>query len=147
MKLPDKIFALRKSKGLSQEDLAEKMNVSRQTVSRWEVGSVSPDADNLKQLSNIFGVTVDYLLNDEYETNEDIHQAKDDKTPPSKNKNISPKALLITSIAFGVAALAFLIKAIDQLNIIYVILAVVDAIMSLVWIILYERIKKQSKDI
>lgn len=72
MKLSDKILALRKRMGLSQEELAEKLNVSRQAVSRWEVGSAQPDASNVLQLSKLFGVTADYLLNEEYESDRDV---------------------------------------------------------------------------
>ncbi len=67
MKLSEKIFTLRKEKGLSQEELAEKLNVSRQAVSRWEGGSALPDATNVLQLSKLFEVSADYLLNDDYE--------------------------------------------------------------------------------
>lgn len=72
MKLNEKILSLRKKLGLSQEELAEKLNVSRQAVSRWEVGSAQPDASNVLQLSKLFGVTADYLLNDEYESDRDV---------------------------------------------------------------------------
>ena len=72
MKLNEKILTLRKKMGLSQEELAEKLNVSRQAVSRWEVGSAQPDASNVLQLSKLFGVTADYLLNDEYESDRDV---------------------------------------------------------------------------
>lgn len=72
MKLNEKILALRKKQGMSQEELAEKLNVSRQAVSRWEVGSAQPDASNVLQLSKLFGVTADYLLNDEYESDRDV---------------------------------------------------------------------------
>lgn len=67
MNLSEKILSLRKKQNLSQEELAEKLNVSRQAVSRWEVGSSQPDASNLLQLSRLFGVSADYLLNDDYE--------------------------------------------------------------------------------
>jgi transcriptional regulator with XRE-family HTH domain len=72
VKLNEKILTLRKKQGLSQEELAEKLNVSRQAVSRWEVGSAQPDASNILQLSKLFGVTADYLLNDEYESDRDV---------------------------------------------------------------------------
>lgn len=72
MKLSEKILTLRKKLGLSQEELAERLNVSRQAVSRWEVGSAQPDASNVLQLSKLFGVTADYLLNDEYESDRDV---------------------------------------------------------------------------
>lgn len=64
MKLSEKIVALRKSRGLSQEALAQALGVSRQAVSRWEMGSAMPDAANILQLSKLFAVTADYLLND-----------------------------------------------------------------------------------
>ena len=72
MKLPDKIIKLRKAKGLSQEELAEQLNVSRQAISRWENGSALPDAQNVLQISKLFNVTTDYLLNDDYESDNDI---------------------------------------------------------------------------
>lgn len=72
MKLSEKILTLRKRQGMSQEELAERLNVSRQAISRWEVGSAQPDASNILQLSKLFGVSADYLLNDDYESDSDI---------------------------------------------------------------------------
>ena len=65
MELKEKLVSLRKSKGLSQMKLAEMMNVSRQAVSRWEVGTAVPSIDNLKCLSEIYGITIDVFLNEE----------------------------------------------------------------------------------
>ena len=65
MKLSDKIINLRKTNGWSQEDLAERLNVSRQAISRWENGTALPDANNILQLSKLFSVTADYLLNED----------------------------------------------------------------------------------
>ena len=62
MKLEEKISALRKQKGLSQEQLAEKIGVSRQSISKWELGKSAPDLNNIIALSNFFGVSTDYLL-------------------------------------------------------------------------------------
>ena len=70
MKLSEKIVQLRKSQGLSQEELAERLGLSRQAVSRWEIGTALPDAGNLLQLSRLFGVTADYLLDEERESPE-----------------------------------------------------------------------------
>ena len=72
MKLSDKIIKLRKAHVLSQEDFAEKLNVSRQAISRWENGTALPDAQNILMISKLFGVTTDYLLNDDYESDSDI---------------------------------------------------------------------------
>ncbi|MBQ7187458.1 MAG: helix-turn-helix transcriptional regulator [Ruminococcus sp.] len=64
MILADKIIDLRKKNGLSQEELAEKMNVSRQSVSKWEGAQSVPDLNKIIMLSEIFGVSTDYLLKD-----------------------------------------------------------------------------------
>ena len=64
MALPEKLYALRKKSGLSQEQLAEALNVSRQAISKWEGGSTTPESDKLLALSNYFGVSLDYLLKD-----------------------------------------------------------------------------------
>ena len=62
MTLSEKIVSIRKAHGWSQEDFAEKLNVSRQAISRWENGTALPDAQNVLQISKLFGVTTDYLL-------------------------------------------------------------------------------------
>lgn len=70
MILADKIIRLRKKNGWSQEELAEKMQVSRQAVSKWEGAQTVPDLERILQLSELFGVTTDYLLKDEMEEEE-----------------------------------------------------------------------------
>ena len=70
MILADKIIRLRKKNGWSQEELAEKMHVSRQAVSKWEGAQTVPDLGKVLQLSQLFGVTTDYLLKDEMELEE-----------------------------------------------------------------------------
>ncbi len=70
MILADKIIRLRKKNGWSQEELAEKMNVSRQAVSKWEGAQNVPELEKVLQLGELFGVTMDYLLKDEIENEE-----------------------------------------------------------------------------
>ena len=65
MTLEEKLVSLRKAKGLSQLKLAEMMNVSRQAISRWEVGAAVPSIENLRFLSRLYGVSIDYLVNEE----------------------------------------------------------------------------------
>ena len=67
MILADKIISLRKKAGWSQEELAQQLGVSRQSVSKWEGAQSVPDMDRILQLSRLFGVTTDYLLKDEIE--------------------------------------------------------------------------------
>ena len=63
----DKLIELRKKNGWSQEELAEKVNVTRQSVYKWESVQSIPDLDKILFLAQIFGVTTDYLLKDEIE--------------------------------------------------------------------------------
>ena len=70
MILADKIITLRKKNGWSQEELAEKVGVSRQAISKWESAQSVPDLDKILRMSEIFGVTTDFLLKDEMETEE-----------------------------------------------------------------------------
>ena len=77
MILADKIIRLRKKNGWSQEEFAEKMNVSRQAVSKWEGAQTIPDLGKILQLSSLFGVTTDYLLKDELEDEEFTENAQD----------------------------------------------------------------------
>ena len=67
MILADKIIDLRKKAGWSQEELAEKLGVSRQSVSKWEGAQSIPDMNKILQLSELFGVSTDYLLKDSME--------------------------------------------------------------------------------
>ena len=67
MILADKIIELRKKNGWSQEELAEKLDVSRQSVSKWEGAQSVPDMSRILKLSEVFGVSTDYLLKDEIE--------------------------------------------------------------------------------
>lgn len=63
MSVAERILASRKQKGISQEELAHKIGVSRQAVSKWESGQSIPDVEKVVALSRYFGVTTDYLLN------------------------------------------------------------------------------------
>lgn len=74
MILADKIILLRKKSGWSQEELAEKLNVSRQSISKWEGAQSVPGMDKILQLSEIFGVSTDYLLKDSIELEEYVEQ-------------------------------------------------------------------------
>ena len=64
MEFNNKLYDLRKKKGLSQEELANRLNVSRQTVSKWEVGDSTPDMEKLIAMSDLFGISLDELVLD-----------------------------------------------------------------------------------
>jgi len=144
MKLSEKIIKFRKTNGWSQEDLAEKMYVSRQAISRWENGTALPDANNILQLSKLFNVTTDYLLNEEYSSDTDIPCVKEVHDIMDSKKILYRKRFLIVSLLWLLSAGVWLILAINWLDVIYCVLAVVNATISLVYIILYEKEKKRE---
>lgn len=81
MILADKIVSLRKKAGWSQEDLAEKLGVTRQSVSKWEGAQSVPDMDKVVMMSRLFGVSTDFLLKDELDEETPCAAAQDDDTP------------------------------------------------------------------
>lgn len=141
MNLPDKIIKHRKSNGWSQEEFAEKLNVSRQAVSRWENGSALPDAQNILQISRLFDVTTDYLLNDDYESDKDIPCIKKANNVIDTQKRNYTRLSVIASIAFAISAVIWLFLAISTLEIIYVVLTIACAVLSAIYIIIYEKNK------
>ena len=95
MNIADRIQHLRKTKGLSQEELADKVGVSRQSVSKWESEQSVPDVEKIVLLSEIFEVTTDYLL-------------KGIETPPRETQKQKPDAMLFTTAATALVALGLL---------------------------------------
>lgn len=67
--LSEKLYMLRKKSGLSQEQLAEQLNVSRQAISKWESGTSIPESDKLIAISQYFNVTLDYLMKEDSDGN------------------------------------------------------------------------------
>ena len=67
MELKDKLQLLRKQNGYSQEQLADKLGIARQTLSKWENGQAVPELSNLISLSNLYGITIDRIVKDDDE--------------------------------------------------------------------------------
>ncbi|MBR4057357.1 MAG: helix-turn-helix transcriptional regulator [Oscillospiraceae bacterium] len=114
MTLSEKIVSLRKTHGWSQEDFAEKLNVSRQTISRWENGTALPDVQNVLQISKWFGVTTDYLLNDDYESDKDIPAVQDATQETECLISKKKRGHLIAAICFTVAAFCWLLVVLSN---------------------------------
>ncbi|MCC8357907.1 MAG: helix-turn-helix domain-containing protein, partial [Oscillospiraceae bacterium] len=98
MTLGEKLHKLRKQHGLSQEALAEKMTVTRQTISKWELGQSMPDLDFVAQLSDIFSVSTDYLIKENFTEPEESPRRKE-------KRHLSARAKQITLAAVSAAAL------------------------------------------
>ena len=98
MTLGEKIQKLRKQRGLSQEALAEKVTVTRQTISKWELGQSTPDLDFIAQLSDIFNVSSDYLIKDEMTEPDELPYKK-------RNYRLSERGKRIILVIVSAAAL------------------------------------------
>lgn len=85
MKLSEKIIILRKRNGMSQEDLAARLGISRQSVSKWESGNAMPDIDKIVELSRIFEVSADVLLKDEIK----LGDKAGTYIPPKEKRHVS----------------------------------------------------------
>ena len=144
MKFEEKLIQLRKRKGLSQEELADKLGVSRQAISRWETGTVLPDADNLLRISELFDVSIDCLLHDEYECNSDF--SKIQRKPNDKTENQS-RSHLIACILWSFAAICFACSAVlsSQFNPLLYVNIILDLILALREYKIYRK-HKESQD-
>ena len=112
MELKDKLYNLRKKNGYTQSEIAEMLEVSRQSVSNWELGTILPSTSRLKKLSNLYSVPLETLLDDGIEIplhSEPIQGEVQDETPEivesspvdSKNKVYRKKNIILVS-ALGV---------------------------------------------
>lgn len=106
MNLGKKIMTMRNEKNLSQEQLAEKLNVTRQTISNWENGKFYPDIDSLVNLSKFFNVSLDVLLSYDDKV---LDYLKDSTDIVKSNKNILYAVLLniLLIIAFIIVGIIF----------------------------------------
>ena len=125
MKLCEKIVELRKINNMSQETLANELNVSRQAVSRWEVGTALPDANNILQLSRLFGVTADYLLNDEFTSDDDLPKVNE-----VKNRNFGQIMVCLITLEVMILIIQFMTTFI-LLNVFFTFLSFVPFVAAI----------------
>lgn len=111
MTIGEKILNLRKARGWSQEELAERIGVSRQAVSRWESDSAKPDADKIIALCDLFGVSADYLLRDVTPKGENLGQTGQ----PLKQRLPMGELLAWGLSAFGTVSL-FILGILSSVN-------------------------------
>ena len=118
MKFEEKLTLLRKQFGLSQEDVADKIGVSRQAISRWESGATLPDAVNLIQLSNLFHVSIDSMLRDEVALDENIVFREKGDVDDIGQKNYRHN--LVSAIMWAFGAVFFLFGGLLEKKLVYV---------------------------
>lgn len=124
MEFNEKLIELRRKEGLSQEELGYKLNVTRQTVSKWELGQTTPEMDKLIELSKIFNVSVDDLINNSETQKNETTQIEDepiinqDNNKKEKNMKVIIIAILIVVIVLIlmrlIATLAIFNKTTDS---------------------------------
>lgn len=112
MTFGEKLQKLRRQAGMSQEELAERLSVSRQAVSRWELEGALPDAGKIVSLSRIFSVTTDYLLKDEVEFPEPAEPPSEPAPPVLQKQPVGNGLLIASCITGGLGALGFLVIAV-----------------------------------
>jgi transcriptional regulator with XRE-family HTH domain len=112
MSLGEKIHRLRKLSGMSQEELASQITVSRQAISKWELGESIPDTDNVVQLCRLFNVSADYLLNDDVESEMDIPVVRENSEKLKKRYQLMMLYVLIGVLLISVTVLGFLTQSV-----------------------------------
>lgn len=114
MEFNNKLYELRKQKGFSQEELANRLNVSRQTISKWEVGESTPDMEKLVAISDLFEVSLDELVKGEEpklaEPSEQIVKSElysdiKEQVLTVDNKEKAKKGIKIAGIILGIFVL------------------------------------------
>lgn len=119
MEFNNKLYELRKQKGFSQEELANRLNVSRQTISKWEVGESTPDMENLVAISELFEISLDELVLDkvpeEADTSAQVVKSEfysdiKENVLTDENRKKAKKGLKIVAIVLGIIVLIDLIS-------------------------------------
>lgn len=105
MKFNEKLIELRKREGLSQEELGYKLNVTRQTVSKWELGQTTPEMDKLVAMSKIFNISVDELINEPEVTSNQNTVIEDQPVGKENIKNNKKSIAIIAGVIIIVIVL------------------------------------------
>ncbi len=123
MSLGEKILQLRKQKGFSQEQLGELVNVTRQTISNWELGDTAPNPEQLKTLSKIFQISIDELLDNETET------------------------VLMQKVSNTEKLAGIIIKILKVVGVILIVYLVICLILAIIGVIMYTHKPKATTDV
>lgn len=147
MTFAQKLIYLRKQNGLSQEELAERLGVSRQAVSRWEQGNSYPDLPNLQKLTQTFAVSADYLIQEDSPETPPVPRLPESLPPVREESALGFRAnrFLIIGFIWLFAAACFLIAALSSLDITYCGLALADVLLACLNFCLHFREQKKNQ--
>lgn len=143
--LADKLIDLRKKQGWSQEELADKLNVSRQAVSKWESAQAIPDVDKIVALSEVFNVSTDYLLKDDGANHEEkSSEKKEEKSAQSARERITDA---VSSLFWSIILVTYLVWSFlsGDWGITWVIWPVSAALFSLTALIIELKYRNKNK--
>ena len=157
MNLSEKILELRKANGLSQEQLAEKLSVSRQSISKWESGESVPEIVRLTELSKIFNVTTDYLLKpnevDEIAIRTEILEKQQQDLIQKNMKADRKRFCILSSVVILLIAIStfLLMRGLKwtagvnvPLEALYIILVIAIAAIIVVNMLYYKKLKNKK---
>jgi len=143
MTFAEKLLQLRKREGYSQEELAHKLDVSRQAISRWEMGTAVPDSKNLLQISKLFDVSADYLLNDNQE-----EYVREPILPKTKEENkilqmnLTLIAIITQTALLNVAMRPFQEMQTPSMKMFEFLIKIIPLLASSIWMTLNLRYEK-----
>lgn len=146
MKLQDKLYQLRKSRGMSQLELAEAINVSRQAISKWENGTALPTIENFLSLSKLYEVSIDYLVDDEVEAETDIPVVKATAGYyKQRNKMIITRIVIAFCIVIIVTAAGFATNSIATATLTLLLTGTILLVVTLLHYLIRFLIYKSGK--
>ncbi|MBR3378113.1 helix-turn-helix transcriptional regulator [Candidatus Saccharibacteria bacterium] len=156
MTLPERLIKLRKAAGLSQEEVADKLEVTRQTVSKWETGQSSPDLDKVLPLCNLYNVTPDELLHDGGSEEADEVKAQENAARAEEllEKSVAKKKLIgiLSGVFTYVIAIVFIMVSIPVLGMnpvvasgIFLLLLAAATLIIIFSAVNYKSVKKKKQ--
>ncbi len=138
--LGERILKLRKQNGLSQEQLGEKVNVTRQTISNWELNETAPNPEQLKLLSKSLNISIDDLIGNNIEYKAHLNNNKSEKDNEEKDILKSNKFSvfillldILISIIWGIATVVCIIENMYIIAIVNLVLCVIWGIIAVIW--------------
>ena len=156
MTLPDRLVKLRKAAGLSQEEVADKLEVTRQTVSKWETGQSSPDLDKVLPLCDLYHITPDELLHEGGSEEADELKAQKDAARAEEllEKSVAKKKLIgiLSGVFTYVIAIVFIMVSIPVLQMnpvvasgIFLLLLAIATLIIIFSAVNYKSVKKKKQ--
>ena len=148
MNLSEKLYHLRKEKKVTQLELAEELNVSRQAISRWEMGESYPSVENLLQIGRFYDVSVDYLVNDDYIMDENMKMPEEKRKKTKSNyKEIIKKIIIVLAFTIIAITIAFYFHSVYSMILFITLSCVLVFIVYIVKLLLSYLINRREENI